>query len=309
MSANLGVLVSSPGRVSALTVGYLAAKALAIWIAARITRHDASTAWRLAIALAGGGEFAFVLFTLATRGRFIDPEIADLLVIVVTASMILAPLLIAAADALARRFAPPPSPPPFDHIEPAEPRVLIAGFGRFGQIVARVLRARQIRFTALEISQAQVDFVRRFGNKLYYGDASRLEMLRSAGAEHADVLVLAIDDVEASVRTAEMARRHFPQLRVLARARNRQHAFRLMDAGVTEIWRETLASSLELAEATLVALGTGRETAATQVQRFRAHDEETLRQQATVRNDEEKLIATAQASARQLEKLFEADAG
>jgi len=309
MSANLGVLVSSPGRVSALTVGYLAAKALAIWIAARITRHDASTAWRLAIALAGGGEFAFVLFTLATRGRFIDPEIADLLVIVVTASMILAPLLIAAADALARRFAPPPSPPPFDHIEPAEPRVLIAGFGRFGQIVARVLRARQIRFTALEISQAQVDFVRRFGNKLYYGDASRLEMLRSAGAEHADVLVLAIDDVEASVRTAEMARRHFPQLRVLARARNRQHAFRLMDAGVTEIWRETLASSLELAEATLVALGTGRETAATQVQRFRAHDEETLRQQATVGNDEEKLIATAQASARQLEKLFEADAG
>ena len=309
MSANLGVLVSSPGRVSALTVGYLAAKALAIWIAARITRHDASTAWRLAIALAGGGEFAFVLFTLATRGRFIDPEIADLLVIVVTASMILAPLLIAAADALARRFAPPPSPPPFDHIEPAEPRVLIAGFGRFGQIVARVLRARQIRFTALEISQAQVDFVRRFGNKLYYGDASRLEMLRSAGAEHADVLVLAIDDVEASVRTAEMARRHFPQLRVLARARNRQHAFRLMDAGVTEIWRETLASSLELAEATLVALGTGRETAATQVQRFRAHDEETLRQQAAVGNDEEKLIATAQASARQLEKLFEADAG
>jgi voltage-gated potassium channel Kch len=134
-------------------------------------------------------------------------------------------------------------------------------------------------------------------------------MLRSAGAEHADVLVLAIDDVEASVRTAEMARRHFPQLRVLARARNRQHAFRLMDAGVTEIWRETLASSLELAEATLVALGTGRETAATQVQRFRAHDEETLRQQATVGNDEEKLIATAQASARQLEKLFEADAG
>ena len=309
MSANLGVLVASPGRVIALTVGYLAAKALAIWIAARITRHDASTAWRLAVALAGGGEFAFVLFTLATRGRFIDPEIADLLVIVVTASMILAPLLIGAADALARRFAPPPSPPPFDHIEPAEPRVLIAGFGRFGQIVARVLRARQIRFTALEISQAQVDFVRRFGNKLYYGDASRLEMLRSAGAEHADVLVLAIDDVEASVRTAEMARRHFPQLRVLARARNRQHAFRLMDAGVTEIWRETLASSLELAEATLVALGTGRETAATQVQRFRAHDEETLRQQATVRNDEEKLIATAQASARQLEKLFEADAG
>jgi monovalent cation:proton antiporter-2 (CPA2) family protein len=309
MSANLGVLVASPGRVLALTAAYLVIKALAIWIAARIMRHDAATARRLGIALAGGGEFAFVLFGLATRGRLIDPEVADLLVIVVTASMILAPLLIAAADALATRIAPPPNPPQFDRIEPEEPRVLIAGFGRFGQIVARVLRARRIRFTALEISQAQVDFVRRFGNKLYYGDASRLEMLRSAGADHADVLVLAIDDVDASVRTAQMVRRHFPKLRVLARARNRQHAFRLMDAGVTEIRRETLASSLELSEATLVALGTDRATAARQVERFRAHDEETLRQQAGVRDDEEKLIATAQASARQLEKLFEADAG
>ena len=309
MSANLAVIAASPGRVIALTVGYLAVKALAIWIAARILRHDAATARRLAVALAGGGEFAFVLFGLATRGRLIDPDTADLLVIVVTASMILAPLLIAAADALARRFAPPPSPPQFDRIEPEEPRVLIAGFGRFGQIVARVLRARRIRFTALEISQAQVDFLRRFGNKLYYGDASRLEMLRAAGAGQADVLVLAIDDVEASVRTAEMARRHFPRLRVLARARNRQHTFRLMEAGVTEIWRETLASSLEVSAATLVALGTDRATADRQVARFRAHDEETLRQQAAVKDDEEKLIASSQASARQLEKLFEADAG
>ena len=120
--------------------------------------------------------------------------------------------------------------------------------------------------------------------------------------------MLAIDDVEASVRTAEVAHRHFPQLRILARARNRQHAFRLMEVGVDEIWRETFASSLELAEAALVALGTTRETAASQVKRFRAHDEATMRQQAAVKDDEEKLIATAQASARQLESLFEADA-
>ena len=308
MSANLGVLAEAPVRVLALTCAYLAAKAAAIFLAARLTRHDGATSRRLAVALAGGGEFAFVLFTLATRGRLIDPETADLLVIVVTVSLILAPLLIAGADILARRLAPPAAAPAFDTIESEEPRVLIAGFGRFGQIVARVLRARRIRFTALEISQAQVDFVRRFGNRLYYGDATRLEMLRAAGAEHADVLVLAIDDVEASVKAAELARRHFPQLRVLARARNRQHAFRLMDAGVTEIWRETYASSLELAESALVALGTEPATAAAQVRRFRAHDEETLQQQAAVREDEEKLIATTQASARQLEKLFEADA-
>jgi glutathione-regulated potassium-efflux system ancillary protein KefC/glutathione-regulated potassium-efflux system protein KefB len=178
-------------------------------------------------------------------------------IIVVTLSMALSPLLIAAIEALARRRKAAQAPSDqYDRMESEEPRVIIAGFGRFGQIVARVLRARRIRFTALEINQAQVDFVRSFGNKLYYGDASRLELLRAAGAEQAEVLVLAIDDVEASLRTAEMVRRHFPRLRILARARNRQHVFRLMEAGVEEIWRETLGSSLEVAGATLVALGT-----------------------------------------------------
>jgi glutathione-regulated potassium-efflux system ancillary protein KefC/glutathione-regulated potassium-efflux system protein KefB len=261
----------------------------------------------MAVSLAGGGEFAFVLFSLAAADGLLPRATVDLLVLVVTLSMVLSPLLIGAADRIARRLRPPSTPPAYDRIEPEEPRVLIAGFGRFGQIVARVLRARQIRFTALEVSQAQVDFVRRFGNKLYYGDASRLEMLRAAGAEHAQLLVLAIDDVEASVRAAELARRHFPRLRVLARARNRQHAFRLMEAGVSDIWRETLASSLEVAEAALVALGTPRDAAASQVRKFRAHDEATLSAQAAVKDDETKLIATAQASAQQLEKLFDAD--
>jgi glutathione-regulated potassium-efflux system ancillary protein KefC/glutathione-regulated potassium-efflux system protein KefB len=307
MTANLDVLVERPLVIAGLTLGYLVLKSLAVWIGARLTRHDPPTAWRMAVSLAGGGEFAFVLFSLAAGDGLLPRATVDLLVLVVTLSMMLSPLLIGAADRLARRLRPPSTPPAYDRIEPEEPRVLIAGFGRFGQIVARVLRARQIRFTALEVSQAQVDFVRRFGNKLYYGDASRLEMLRAAGAEHAQLLVLAIDDVEASVRAAELARRHFPRLRVLARARNRQHAFRLMEAGVSDIWRETLASSLEVAEAALVALGTPRDAAASQVRKFRAHDEATLRAQAAVKDDETKLIATAQASAQQLEKLFDAD--
>jgi glutathione-regulated potassium-efflux system ancillary protein KefC/glutathione-regulated potassium-efflux system protein KefB len=307
MSANLGVLLESPLTVLALTLGYLLLKFAAVFVAARLARHDTATAWRLGVALAGGGEFAFVLFAMAAGDGLLSRPIADLLVIVVTLSMVAAPLAIAAADALAERLRPVAAAPAFDEIESDEPRVLIAGFGRFGQIVARVLRARRIRFTALEVSQAQVDFVRRFGNRLYYGDASRLEVLRAAGAEQAQLLVLAIDDVEASVRTAEMARRHFPALRILARARNRQHAFRLMEAGVTQIWRETFASSLEVAEAALVALGTSREASAEQVRRFRAHDEATLAVQASVKDDETKLIATARASAQQLESLFEAD--
>jgi glutathione-regulated potassium-efflux system ancillary protein KefC/glutathione-regulated potassium-efflux system protein KefB len=307
MSANLGVLIDRPLTVLVLTLGYLVVKMVSAGTAALLSRHDRAAAWRIGIALAGGGEFAFVLVALAAGESLLPRDTADLSVIVVTLSMALSPLLIAAAHAVASRLAPPAAPPAYEPIDSDEPRVIIAGFGRFGQIVARVLRARRIRFTALEASQAQVDFVRRFGNKLYYGDASRLDLLRAAGAEHAAVLVIAVDDVDASVRIAETARRHFPSLRVLARARNRQHAFRLMDAGVGEVWRETLATSLEVAESTLIALGTSPGAAADQVRRFREHDEATLRTQAAVKDDESKLIATAQASAQQLESLFEAD--
>ncbi len=308
MSANVGMLLEQPLTVILLTLGYMTLKAAAIWVTARLLRQDTLTAARLAVVLAGGGEFAFVLLTLVAGDGLVGQAAADMAIIVVTLSMALSPLLIGAIEALARRRKAAQAPSDqYDRMESEEPRVIIAGFGRFGQIVARVLRARRIRFTALEINQAQVDFVRRFGNKLYYGDASRLELLRAAGAEQAEVLVLAIDDVEASLRTAEMVRRHFPRLRILARARNRQHVFRLMEAGVEEIWRETLGSSLEVAGATLVALGTPRPRAIAEVRRFRQHDEQTLRAQAAVMDDESKLIATTRASAEQLERLFEAD--
>jgi glutathione-regulated potassium-efflux system ancillary protein KefC/glutathione-regulated potassium-efflux system protein KefB len=185
--------------------------------------------------------------------------------------------------------------------------VIIAGFGRFGQIVARVLGARRIRFTALDISQTHVDFVRRFGNKVYYGDASRLDLLRAAGAETAEIFVLAIDDVDASIRTAELVRSQFPQLKILARARNRQHAFALKDVGIRYIIRETYASSLEMAAAVLGALGDTTAQARSAVRKFRQHDEATLEAQYGVKEDETKFLAATREAARQLEKLFEAD--
>jgi glutathione-regulated potassium-efflux system ancillary protein KefC/glutathione-regulated potassium-efflux system protein KefB len=157
------------------------------------------------------------------------------------------------------------------------------------------------------VSQTQVDFVRRFGNKVFYGDASRLELLRAAQADKAHILVLAIDDVEASVRTAETVRKHFPQLRVYARARNRQHAFRLMDCDVRYFIRETFLSSLDMAEKVLEGLGTAHGEAASAVERFRQHDQRILREQHAIKDDEEKLIAAARESARQLQQLFAAD--
>ena len=307
MSASIGTLLDRPGTVLALLVGLLVLKSLAGWIVARLTGYKGAAARRFATDLCGGGEFAFVLLALAARSGLIDPELADLIVIVVTLSMIATPLLMNLHAALEERYAPAVAAAPFDVPEATEPRVLIAGFGRFGQIVGRVLRAKGIRFTALEISQSQVDFVRRFGNKLYYGDASRLDLLAAAGAEHAEVLVVAIDEVEASVRTAELARRHYPHLKVLVRARNRQHAFRLMDFGVTVIIRELYAGSLEMSQETLLALGLPPAEARQTVKTFRAHDERVLLEQSKIQEDQDKMVAAVKESAAQLERLFQSD--
>jgi voltage-gated potassium channel Kch len=170
-----------------------------------------------------------------------------------------------------------------------------------------VLRTRRQPFTALDSSQTSVDFVRRFGNEVYYGDASRLDLLRAAGAATARVLVLAIDDVDASLRTAALVREQFPRLKILARARNRQHAFALMDLGVEVILRETYGSSLEMAGRVLEALGETPAAAREAVRRFREHDEATLTAQYAVKDDETKFRATTVEAAQQLEKLFEAD--
>ena len=306
MAANLGLFRSEPLTLLGLTAGFLAVKVITIAALGRAAGQQPESAWRLGFALPTGGEFAFVLFTLAARESILTTHLADLLVLAVTLSMLLGPLLLIAHEALSRRLSPPAAP--FDAIDEHDVAVIIAGFGRFGQIVARVLQAKGLPFTALDSSQTHVDFVRRFGNKVYYGDASRLDLLRAAGAENAKVLVLAIDDTEAAVRTAVLMREQFPNVRIYARARSRQHVFALRDVGVTHIIRETYASSLEMAGAVLEALGETPASAREVVRRFRVHDEQTLEAQYQVKGDEEKFLATSRAAAQQLEKLFEADA-
>jgi monovalent cation:proton antiporter-2 (CPA2) family protein len=305
MSANLSLVREKPLQILGLTVGFMLLKVGILWAIGRLTRHSAAASHGLAFSLPSGGEFAFVLFGLAASHGIMDTETAELLVLVVTGSMILSPLLLTLHDALLKTTETDDRP--FDTPLELYPKVIIAGFGRFGQIVGRILRAKQIAFTALEASQTQVDFLRRFGNQIFYGDASRLELLRAAHAENAEVFVLAIDDVEASIRTVELIRKHFPHLTILARARNRQHAFRLMDLGVHYNIRETLGSSLELSVEVLKALGLSDLKANETVQRFRAHDEASLLRQHAVKDDEKKLIQTGRESAEQLLQLFETD--
>jgi glutathione-regulated potassium-efflux system ancillary protein KefC/glutathione-regulated potassium-efflux system protein KefB len=305
MSANLGLVREKPLTIVGLVLGFMLLKVAVLRAIGRLSGLSRPAGRGLAFSLAGGGEFAFVLFGLAATLGIMDTEIAELLVLAVTGSMILSPLLLVLHDALFKKKESDTRP--FDTPVELYPKVIIAGFGRFGQIVGRILRAKKIAFTALEANQTQVDFLRRFGNQVFYGDASRLELLRAAHAENAEVFVLAIDDVEASVKTAELIRRHFPHLKIFARARNRQHAFRLMDLEVRYTIRETLVSSLELSIQVLESLGLSKRKAVQTVQQFRTHDEATMTKQQAVKDDESKFLQTTRESAEQLLHLFESD--
>ncbi|HWX26128.1 MAG TPA: monovalent cation:proton antiporter-2 (CPA2) family protein [Steroidobacteraceae bacterium] len=307
MSANLGLVLEKPLTLAGLTLGFMLLKIAVLWGIGRLSGLSPTASRGLAFSLPSGGEFAFVLFGLGATLGIMDTDIAEQLVLIVTASMILSPLLLVLHDALFKRKEAADSRP-FDTPDELYPKVVIAGFGRFGQIVGRILSAKKIAFTALEANQTQVDFLRRFGNQVFYGDASRLELLRAAHAENAQVFVLAVDDVEASVQTAELIRKHFPHLKIFARARNRQHAFRLMDLGVRYVIRETLVSSLEMSEKILETLGLSKSKAIETVRRFRVHDEQTMAKQQAVRDDENKFLQTTRESAEQLLHLFETDA-
>jgi voltage-gated potassium channel Kch len=197
--------------------------------------------------------------------------------------------------------------PDYDMIEAADAPVILCGFGRFGQIVGRVLRMHGIAFTALERDLGQVDIVRRFGNKVYYGDPTRPDLLRAAGAEQAKLLIVALDHPEDALRVVEVAKRNFPQLKILARARNRRHAYLLMDRGVDGLVRETFHSSLKMAEDSLLALGIPPEDAARSVAIFREHDEQNLLDTHAIYRDEKRLIQSTQQATEELMALFEAD--
>jgi glutathione-regulated potassium-efflux system ancillary protein KefC/glutathione-regulated potassium-efflux system protein KefB len=275
-----------------------------IGLAARFAPLEAQ---RLAVSLSQGGEFAFVLFGAAAAIGILEAGTRELLDMVVTVSMILAAPAMTLHDRLLALWSAREVKADYDRIDgPATP-VIVAGFGRFGQIVSRVLRMCDIPFTALEANYAQVDFVRRYGNQIYYGDASRLELLHAAKAGEARLFVLAIDDVEASVKTAAIVRRHFPDLDILARARNRVHYFRLRDLGVRAIWRETFPASLEVSHQALLRLGFGVAAAQRAVSLFREHDLAQLEAQYAVHHDEAQLVQTTRQAADQLHELFEAD--
>jgi monovalent cation:proton antiporter-2 (CPA2) family protein len=307
MSIDVDQVLAEPLTIAAGVLLLMAVKFALLLLVGRtaggLDRHEA---WLLAAVLALGGEFGFVIFAEAFKAGLLDGPMRDRLVAIIGVSMALTPLLLIAITRLLR--APAPAPAAFDAIPDGHPSVLIAGFGRFGQIVARLLSAQRIPFVAIEHSQEQVEFVRRFGNVVFYGDPAHAELLRSAGAARVKVFVIAIDDAESSVRTVRVIRRHYPDAMVFARARNRRHAWELMDLGA-QVVRETFHSSLVMGERVLVALGAGEAEAARDAHRFREHDEALLRSQYLVHDDEQALLQSTQDARRELEQLFGADRG
>ncbi|MDB5404872.1 MAG: kefC [Rhodopila sp.] len=307
MSADLGLARIHPGLLAGATAALLIAKAAVCFVLALASRQKLPDAVRFSLALPQASEFSFVLFGAAVAVGALEPGSAAMATLVAAVSMAATPVLFAISE----RFVVPrleaEPVPDYDTIEAPDAPVILCGVGRFGQIVARVLRMHGIKFTALERDPGQVDVLRRFGTKVYFGDPTRPDLLRAAGAEQAKLLVVVMDHMEDVLRVVEVGRRNFPQLKILARARNRQHAYLLMDRGVDGLVREIFYSSLKMAEDSLITLGVSAEDAARSVALFRAHDEQTLLDTHAIYRDEKRLIQSTQEATEELMALFEAD--
>ncbi|TXI48197.1 MAG: glutathione-regulated potassium-efflux system protein KefB [Lysobacter sp.] len=308
MSIDLPLIVAEPLPIVLGTVALLATKSVVLFvIALRPARMRWREALQLGVVLALGGEFAFVVLAEAVKAGLIDAALQNRLVAIVGLSMALTPLSMIAIAQVLRAYPEKAAPREFDAIPDHQPQVILAGFGRFGQIVARILVAQKIPFIALETDAQHLDFMRRFGNKVYFGDASRPDLLRAAGAGNAKLFINAIDNIEANLRVTRVVRRMYPDLTVFARAHDRRHAWQSMDLGA-KVTRETFASGLEMGRDVLIALGIPPDTAAERVRRFRAHDEDLLLQQHLFYDDDDALLASARKARGELEELFEADA-
>ncbi|GAB3510433.1 monovalent cation:proton antiporter-2 (CPA2) family protein [Pseudoxanthomonas daejeonensis] len=313
MGIDLDRIAAEPGLVASGVALLLLVKFTVLFGVGRAAGLSASHALMLGGTLWLGGEFAFVVFQEALRVGLVSTENHDRLVAVVGVSMALMPLLLLALDGRMRRLEahhPQPEPRHFDVPDAAShpPEVVIAGVGRFGQIVARLLAAQRIPYVALDSSAEQVEDVRRSGGRIFYGDPTRPDLLRAAGADHARLFVICTDDPDSNLRAVRLIRRLYPHAKILARARNRQHVWRLMDLGA-EPFRELLGTSLEVGERVLLELGVPADVAADHVQRFREHDETLLRDQYLVYDDDAAVVQNAREARRDLQRLFEADSG
>lgn len=308
-SINFTLLFQEPLLIAGLVLVLAIAKFLVLLGLGRFFRLALSQNLLFAFALAQGGEFAFVLFSFATQNQVLTQDITALLVAVVALSMMVTPLIMIVNDRLVQpRFIALEAEQEADDIDDNENPVIIAGFGRFGQIVGRLLLANGCKATVLDHNAGQIDLLRRFGFKVFYGDASRIDLLRAAGAEQAKLLVIAIDDAEKTLETVDLAHKYFPHLKILARAIDRSHAYELIRRGVEVVQRETFSSALEMGTEALKLLGVRAYKANRIARTFQQHDEQVLQEIANAEGDDETLmIARSRQLAEELGALLQSD--
>ena len=303
MSIDFGVLWQSPGLMAAIVVGFLVVKGLVIWGLARMMDQPFQERPVFTLLLAQGGEFAFVVFQAAAGAHVFSAQTASLLIGAVAVSMLVSPLILVAVDRwLLPRYAHCGVPQLAEISEQQEAPIVVAGFGRYGQIVARTLLAQGIPCTVLDHDAEMIEAARSFGYRVFYGDATRLDLLRTAGAANARILVLAVDDVDQSLEIVDLVQAHFPHLRIVARAHDVTHWNKLRDRGVMKVEREMFESSLLSARSVLEMLGRSAEEAQQITTRFRQHNLELFEKLHPHYRDQAKLISVIKEGRAQLEE-------
>ena len=307
MSVDFGVFAANPWLILGLVAAFLAIKLAVLFALSFVFGIARGQRWLFAFLLSQGGEFAFVVFGAASAARVFTPEVGSILVATVALSMVATPLLLVFHDKVLEPRYRGQNKRAADAIEGDEGHVIIAGFGRFGQIVGRLLNANRFKLTILDHDPDQIELLRGFGFKVFYGDATRVDLLHSAGADKARALVLAIDDIEDSLALADAVRENFPHLPVLARARNVTHYYQLMDRGVTVIERETFESALQLGRRVLCQLGYGAYRAREATLKFREHNKATVDAVYPYYKDREQYVSMAKRARDELNQMFARD--
>lgn len=307
MGIDFGLLLDKPMEILAAVVALMTIKAAILYGLGRVFKMQPLHNIGCALVLSQGGEFAFVLFQFAGGLSILSPETVKFLTLIVALSIAATPLVMLWYTRFVRpRFMSVLPDRNYDAIEEKN-QIILAGYGRFGQVIGRFLTGQGLKITVLEKDPDQIELLRKFGFKGYYGDATRLDLLRSAGAERAKLLVVAVDDVETSLEIVRLARAEFPNLTLFARARNRQHAYDLHQLGVAYFKRELFDSSLDMAIEIMVWLGASEAETAYKADQFRRHDEKTLKDSFAFFENEPALVNFAKTRREELEMILQSD--
>ena len=306
-SIDFELLLNEPVFITVSVVALILVKILVLALVAGLSSMGRSQGMLFTLALAQGGEFAFVLASSARQFNVFDDALVNTITVVVALSMLISPLLLVAYERYYTRQGQQAKPEQDSNLDSAE-HVILAGYGRFGQIIGRLLIAQGYNLTILDHSPGQVDLVRRFGNKVYYGDAARSELLEAAGAREAKLLVIAVDEADKTLDIIATAQKHFPHLKILARAIDRSHAYAIMQTKIDGLRRETFDSALHLGVDALQLLGKSESDAQRAGQLFEEHDEVNMRKLAEVWGDDKQYGIAVKKGLRELSQVLQDDA-